>query len=98
MSIFSAGSEASIILENILLDKRVIADVRQLSPMYQTSTLEAKHSLDVRFAPKNQSFSYLGMQTRYFFYSVFSSAYYECFPFISTVDSKYSGLNSILIQ
>ena len=47
MSIFPAGSEASIILENILLDKRVIADVRQLSPMYQTSTPEAKHSLNV---------------------------------------------------
>ena len=47
VSIFPAGSEVSIILENILLDKRVIADVRQLSPMYQTSTLEAKHSLNV---------------------------------------------------
>ena len=52
VSIFPAGSEASKTLENILFDKRVIADVRQLSPTYQTSTLEAKHSLDVRFAPK----------------------------------------------
>ena len=67
-------------------------------PNISNIKLEAKHSLYVRFAPKNQSLRYLGMQTRYSFYSVFSFAYYECFPFISTVDRNYPGLNSFLIQ
>ena len=53
-------------MENILLDKRLIADIRQLSPVYQTSMLEAKHSLDIRFVPKNTSFSYNGMKMNNF--------------------------------
>ena len=62
---FITGSEAAITLENIILEKRLLSDIRKLSPIYQTSTLEAKHSLDVRFVPKNVSFSYNGMQMRY---------------------------------
>ena len=62
---FITGLEAAITLENIILEKRLLSDIRKLSPAYQTSTLEAKHSLDVRFVPKNVSFSYNGMQMRY---------------------------------
>ena len=47
------GTEAAITLENILLEKRLLSDIRNLSSVYQTSTLEAKHSLNVRFVPKN---------------------------------------------
>ena len=52
-------------VENITLEKRLLSDIRKLNPVYQTSTLEAKHSLDVRFAPKNLSFSYNGILMRY---------------------------------
>ena len=58
-------TEAAITLENIILEKRLLSDIRELSPVYQTSTLKAKHSLDVRFVPKNVSFSYNRMQMRY---------------------------------
>ena len=64
------GSEASITLENMLLSKRVLSDIRQLSPVNQTSTLEAKHSLDTRFVPKNMPFSYLGMKMRFKFFLI----------------------------
>ena len=61
---FITGSDAAITLENIILEKR-LSDIRKLSPVYHTSTLIAKHSFDVRFVPKNVSFSYNGMQMRY---------------------------------
>ena len=56
------GTEA---FENIIQEKRLFSDIKKLSPVYQTSTLEAKHSLDVRFVPKNVSFSYNGILMRY---------------------------------
>ena len=56
------GTEAA---ENIILEKILLSDIRKLSPVYQTSTLEAKHSLDVRFGPKNVSFSDNGILMRY---------------------------------
>ena len=56
------GTEAA---GNIILEKRLLSDIRKLSPVYQTSTLEAKHSLDVRFVPKNVSFSYNEILMRY---------------------------------
>ena len=45
------GTEAAITIENIILEKR-LSDIRKSSPVYQTSTLEVKHSLDVRFVRK----------------------------------------------
>ena len=59
------STEAAITLENIILEERLLPDIRKLSPVYQTSTLKAKHSLDVRFVSKNVSFSYNRMQMRY---------------------------------
>lgn len=56
------GSEAAVEIENRLTCKGLIGDVRQLSPKYQTSVLEAKHSLDNNFVP----FSYIGMKARLF--------------------------------
>ena len=50
---FIIGTEVAITLENIILEKILLSDIRKLSPVYQTPTLEAKHSLDVRFVPKN---------------------------------------------
>ncbi|KAL9961215.1 hypothetical protein ACROYT_G030118 [Oculina patagonica] len=35
-----------------------------LSPLYQTSSLEALHSLDIIFAPKHTAFAFLAMYAR----------------------------------
>ena len=57
-------TEAAVTLENIIWEERLFSDIRKLSPVYQTSTLEAKHSLHVRFVSKNVLCSYNGMQMR----------------------------------
>ncbi|CAM4306824.1 unnamed protein product [Leuciscus chuanchicus] len=51
-------------LEKVLMNKRVLGDVKKLSPLHQTSALEGFHSVILRFAPKNVAFSYLGMLCR----------------------------------
>lgn len=51
-------------LDKTLMNKRVLKDVEKLSPHHQTSSLEAFHSVILRFAPKNVVFPYLGMLCR----------------------------------
>ncbi|XP_063048714.1 uncharacterized protein LOC134445189 isoform X2 [Engraulis encrasicolus] len=46
------------------LSKRVLTDVQKLSSDYQTSTLEAFHSVLLRFTPKNVVFPFIGMLCR----------------------------------
>jgi len=58
------GSTAAIKLEELLEKPQLLSDISKLSPQYQTSTLEAKHSLDIQFVPKSTAFSYWGMYTR----------------------------------
>ncbi|XP_051727731.1 uncharacterized protein LOC127500556 isoform X3 [Ctenopharyngodon idella] len=58
------ATKASYKLEKVLMNKRVLGDVKKLSPRYQTSALEGFHSVILRFAPKNVAFSYLGMLCR----------------------------------
>ena len=60
----SSGSIAAVKLEDLLLKPQLLKDIAQLSPKYQTSTLEAKHSLDIQFVPKHTAYSYWGMYTR----------------------------------
>ncbi|KAJ8334022.1 hypothetical protein SKAU_G00413410 [Synaphobranchus kaupii] len=43
----------------LLLGNKLLKDVEKLSPLYQTSSVEAFHSLILRFAPKNVAFSFL---------------------------------------
>jgi hypothetical protein len=43
---------------------RLVAAVRKLSNQYQTSNLEAKHSLDNLMASKNTYFSYHSLSAR----------------------------------
>ncbi|KAK0156612.1 hypothetical protein N1851_000044 [Merluccius polli] len=50
---FQPGSKALCKVEKVLTNKRVLSDVEKLSSMYQTSTLEAFHSVILRFTPKS---------------------------------------------
>lgn len=69
------GSNAAVKLEELLLKPQLLKDIAKLSPKYQTSTLEAKHSLDIQFVPKHTAFSYWGMFTRF--------TYFNSYPFVT---------------
>uniref|UniRef100_A0A8C6LTD6 Uncharacterized protein n=1 Tax=Nothobranchius furzeri TaxID=105023 RepID=A0A8C6LTD6_NOTFU len=58
------GSSAAVKLEQVACQPLFVKYVRQLSPQHQTYSLEAFHSLILKFAPKHMGFSYLGMYTR----------------------------------
>ena len=58
------NTKPSVKLEELLLNKTLLKDIGKLSPGCQTSSLEAFHSLILKFAPKHTSFSNLGMQSR----------------------------------
>ncbi|XP_073700525.1 uncharacterized protein [Garra rufa] len=51
-------------IEKLLLNKRILRDVKKLSHRHQTLALEAFHKVILRFAPKNVVFSYIGMLCR----------------------------------
>ncbi|XP_073804855.1 uncharacterized protein [Danio rerio] len=61
---FQPGSQALFKVERVLCNKRVLKDVEKLSHHYQTSSLEAFHSLILRFTPKNVVFPFMGMLCR----------------------------------
>ncbi|XP_026130139.1 uncharacterized protein LOC113110263 [Carassius auratus] len=53
-------------VEKVLCNKRVLNDVAKLSHHFQTSSLEAFHSLILKFTPKNVVFPFMGMLCRLF--------------------------------
>lgn len=55
-------------LEAIIGSTSLKKDVRQLSPLIQTSSLESFHSVILTWAPKNTSYGYCGMYARYELY------------------------------
>ncbi|CAM4598848.1 unnamed protein product [Leuciscus chuanchicus] len=61
---FQSGSVELHKLGKVLYNKRVLKDVEKLSHHFQTSSLEAFHSLILRFAPKNVVFPFIGMLCR----------------------------------
>ncbi|XP_064598240.1 uncharacterized protein LOC135464679 [Liolophura sinensis] len=61
---FKPGEKVTVELEKILTDTWRKKDVRQLSPLGQTSSLEGFHSTILHFAPKHTSFQYKGMHYR----------------------------------
>ncbi|XP_045201100.2 uncharacterized protein LOC123546133 isoform X3 [Mercenaria mercenaria] len=58
------GSKAHKELQLLLGKKRLVTDIRKLSPVDQTSGLEAHHKIVCQFAPKFVSFSYAVMKQR----------------------------------
>ena len=58
------GEEETERLLEVLESPHLLKDVENMSPYYQTSTLESFHSTLLRFAPKHTAFSYMGMKTR----------------------------------
>ncbi|XP_056591442.1 uncharacterized protein LOC130410660 [Triplophysa dalaica] len=62
--LFQPGSIALHKVEKILCNKRVLKGVKKLSHHFQTSSLDAFHSLILRFTPKNVSFPFMGMLCR----------------------------------
>ncbi|XP_030277722.1 uncharacterized protein LOC115584440 [Sparus aurata] len=59
-----AGTPAFYKLEKLLTNKRTLKDVAKLSPHHQTSSVEAFHSVILRFAPKNVVFPFIGKLCR----------------------------------
>ena len=59
-----ADSKPLVKLEEALMRRMLLNDIKHLSTRYQTSGLEAYHSLLIQFAPKHTSFSYTGMHAR----------------------------------
>jgi len=51
-------------LSTLLTKTRLVNDIKKLSPLRQTSSVEAFHSLIIQFAPKSAAFSFKGMLTR----------------------------------
>ena len=50
--------------QTIINNTRLCNDIGKLSPVYQTSNVEAFHSLILQFAPKLRGYSYKGMLAR----------------------------------
>ena len=61
----STDTKSSEKLTTLLTNNFLCKDLLRLSPHYQTSSLEAFHSVIIHFAPKYVPLSYLGMQCRY---------------------------------
>uniref|UniRef100_A0A9J8DC12 Uncharacterized protein n=1 Tax=Cyprinus carpio carpio TaxID=630221 RepID=A0A9J8DC12_CYPCA len=61
---FKPGSKPLYRVEKVLTNNRVLKDVAKLSPHFQTSSLEAFHSVILRFAPKSVVFPFIGMLCR----------------------------------
>ena len=62
--LFYIDTKDSVTLTKIITSTHMCKDVRRLSPIHQTSSLEAFHSLILHFAPKNLALSYKGMDSR----------------------------------
>ena len=68
---FLSGTKVCEKLAEILENKIILKDIRMISPHIQTSSLEAFHSLVIRYAPKHTGFSFLAMCARYAIFQKF---------------------------
>lgn len=62
--LYIIGSKAYEKLSDVVLCRRLMKDVKKLSPHHQTSSLESYHSVLNHFAPKLLAFSYTGIYCR----------------------------------
>ena len=49
-------------LINVVKDKTLLKDIKWLTGFHHTGSLEVFHSLLLKYCPKRQHFSYVGMQ------------------------------------
>ena len=63
--IYFSASKVCEKLTDLLLNNALLKDIKMISLHYQTSSLEALHSLDIIIlAPKHISFAFLAMHAR----------------------------------
>ncbi|KAJ8369579.1 hypothetical protein SKAU_G00096070 [Synaphobranchus kaupii] len=72
-------AKATYRLEKVLVNKRVLTDVKKLSPLHQTSALEGFHSVILRFV----AFSYLGMMCSKLMDLLFNEVISDPAPFVA---------------
>ena len=58
------NTEAFTVLQSIILDPKLLADLQYLTKFSHTGVLEVYHSLYNKWAPKRQHFFYAGMLAR----------------------------------
>lgn len=58
------GTKACELLVAKITSKPLVKDIKKLSPHFQTSNLEAFHSLIIRYAPKHTHFKWLCQSAR----------------------------------
>ena len=51
-------------LSNVVTDTTLLKDIKKLTGFHHTGSLEVFHSLLLKYCPKRQHFSYVGMQAR----------------------------------
>ena len=59
-----SGSIVHRTLINVVKDKTLLKDIKKLTGYHHTGSLEVFHSLLLKYCPKRQHFSYVGMQAR----------------------------------
>jgi len=62
---FLPNTKAFDKLSATVSSKRFVTDMKKLSPLHQTSSVEAFHSLLNQFAPKSAAYSYTGLMVRH---------------------------------
>ena len=95
--IFFIASKVCEKLTEILLSKSLLKDIRMISPRYQTSSLEALHSLDIIFAPKHTAFAFLAMFARYCNEKDYLIFFYKLADFTFCFDCQFWLLLKTLI-
>ena len=59
-----SGSVAHNALRKVALQDTLLRDMKKLTSFHHTGSLEFFHSLLLKYCPKRQHFSYVGMQAR----------------------------------
>ena len=65
LCLFLVDSQAHVLLQEVLLNKRTIGDIKKAG-RNSTSELESFHAKLSHYAPKMTGYTYNGMQSRYY--------------------------------